>query len=78
MKRSTIATIAVIVAYLAFSSFMLSAVVGTYGRDKDSPAMIATAIGLAVILFLLVTNKPLDNWIKGWDKSPKDDDKHTG
>jgi len=69
MKRSTIATVVLLGAYLTFAAVVISAVAETSGGEKDTFSMLVAVLGLTIFLILLATNKSIDGWLKGLDRN---------
>lgn len=65
MKRSTIAILISLIAYMSFFWIVLSSIKEKYGFD--SVAALIGVIGCVGLLFFIGLNKPFDKWLKGLD-----------
>lgn len=67
MKRSTLATAAILMGYIVVSGIIITAIAGSFGSDSVAMYIIVIAVG-PVGLLLIATHKGLDAYLKGLDK----------
>ena len=66
MKRSTLATVSILISYVVVSGIIVLAVAESFG--SDSIAMYLTVIAVGPIgLLLIATHKGLNSYLKGLD-----------